>query len=1739
MLLRFSDCANTMPSIPELQKLYDQNRFLEAFRQTSEYWNPSVGFDRLSVDQIVLGGRLAWRLGGPRLARWIFRTALDLHPSDPRVNYFARDLRRRPTRLFDQLRDWERDASISDADPDTQASWLGTRAVTWASLRDFSRAHDCIKRGQSLEINQGWLLTCQSNVFGVEDRWREALESAERAWEMVPGTPFAAYALGESLLNLGRVREAAERFVIAADNCESFEIVHLACWYLCALAETVEGDERTVFLRQARDFAEKLPSLAPLADRETRELFARARLDVAEMEDDHAAMERCAKEVRSPFHRTVLENLRKNPNGIRIRLPFHRAIQKHQTCLPTSLSSSLAAMGISIDADAMASEITFGGTPEWAAAEWLIKRGLEVRFFVVTPDVAVRLIKNGIAFVMTLETDGNSHAVAVVGLDEAAGTLLVHDPESFRTSEYLLSSIGEGESPLGPKGTAAVPPAKLETLNQLLPQADVDAATASEAHQQAVLLHGPAAASKIVDELEERQPCHPITRLLRAIQNIDDGRVGAALVEFREMTQLYPASAFVRAKLLACSRSLGDTALMRKTLASVVDRGILPGIQSQQNWFYPPGLFVSEYADLLRASAVTHDQAELLLHTAIRRQNSCAQAWHVLGDLLWNDRNVSGYLLAYRIAACLATNYEHYARAYSDALAYVGRQEEGLHYLEARARNFGASSQATATWITWIGTLEDSGHPERALAASRESLEIHGNSSDLLEFVISFLARMGQWQEAEALLNRLETAGNSTLFHEAAADFYQRLANLDQSLHHAEMWINESPLSIPARREFLYVIAKRDGGEGALRRVAEWISEHPGHDELEVLYCQYLDQTNSPKWKKYSLLLRRVRRNSEDGWAWRELAFAAISDYESGNDRRRKKLAPRIGKFIVECDRVAPEEAATLRVHAQWCEARGEWAQAVDGWMESIDLEPNSSYSWRQLWDCLARSTSEKRQQCWQSLSAKLMSCTGRISVAREAITLAAKRFGIVEAERSISTWKGKRPDDLEITEAFADLLLEYGNGRTDYQRALEMLQHAVERFPFHSGLRFSLADAFRNLGQFKNAEDVLDEIIRRYPDNSAARIRVARVQQRRGEGDAALRTLATAANLDPRNSNICEARAELLIAAGRMQEARSEIQATTSRFPPDVPWRETAINLLSQCGDDHESVQTARDGVKVFPRGAYLWFLLGRTLNGSRHFAAQGEIESCFRRSLELNRALFVAADSLAMFLAEQHRYAEAEEVMRKIQKALSDPSPALGRLAWITREKGDKSAAREEMAGVLRATPWYQWGWKVMMDWLVEDKAWIQTRDILGPLVPELKTDVYFRRHRLLLLEKTALPKSELDSEWNSLLLDFPEDVSLHLNRYDSLRDSKRLSDATAVLKTIRPIAQDSPYFLTRFVEAIAADQSAKDETLAALVRIFFAPSEESIWPVDHAWKAIRGAHLEESAYQKACDLLANGKRPTLRALSTLASYAVERGKTEKRTRQPLWRTWFPDRGSQEVLRLLHVVDSSPWSREKYRGILLKQLCDSGYSQLVANYWTNHKALVDEDVGTWAQVGRALVSLRRKSKARKLLADWRRRSGVEMWAVTNYVQCLSALRTAQLRETVSTCHDALKGLPHDQCAKYLIHRQAEACVLLGDTNGLCETYNENRSYFNSKLDSGEWFDARRKYLIGDLPLMARLFQENNLKKYRRRLWSLRWKRISEKFRLPSIAGRRIKIRWIWILFWALWMLLHFALNQ
>jgi hypothetical protein len=178
-------------SLTNLQQLYDDNRFLDAFQQSAEYWEPSTSIPNLSVEELIFGGRLAARLGGGRLSRRLFRAASARDPANPRVRHFTNHVRRRRSRLLDNLREFEANPDLCSEDPEMQAAWLASHAVIWAFLRDFTRAHQCLERARSLQCRDGWVTSCESNVLELEDRWREALKYAELAWEIKPGAPYA------------------------------------------------------------------------------------------------------------------------------------------------------------------------------------------------------------------------------------------------------------------------------------------------------------------------------------------------------------------------------------------------------------------------------------------------------------------------------------------------------------------------------------------------------------------------------------------------------------------------------------------------------------------------------------------------------------------------------------------------------------------------------------------------------------------------------------------------------------------------------------------------------------------------------------------------------------------------------------------------------------------------------------------------------------------------------------------------------------------------------------------------------------------------------------------------------------------------------------------------------------------------------------------------------------------------------------------------------------------------------------------------------------------------------------------------------------------------------------------------------------------------------------------------------------------------------------------------------------
>jgi len=1074
--------------------------------------------------------------------------------------------------------------------------------------------------------------------------------------------------------------------------------------------------------------------------------------------------------------------------------------------------------------------------------------------------------------------------------------------------------------------------------------------------------------------------------------------------------------------------------------------------------------------------------------------------------------------LAYRIASTLANYNEHYAKAYADVLHRDARTTEALQWLETRAHELGTSTHATSTWVTYISALEDWGQPDEALKACRNALERFADSSALLTFAIPFFARMAQWQEAERWFDVLNAMGVDAHRHEAAVYFFQMRGLTKNALESAGAWVLTAPLSLAARRKFLSLTTRVHGSMAALGKATEWMRERPENDQFEDLFCE---QDDLLVWRKLRVLKLRLQRNPDDAWAWREMAFTSITHFQRVDARRRERLKPRIEMYLNEAQRLSATDAATLRGVGLWQEVQQETQDAVDSYLEAIRLEPGYFWPYRRLFQLSSQFSAEEQYALWAKIEVLWLTNVGDLPNCLEMMRQLNDLFGPLKTEQIIAEWRKSRPDDSGLIEAAADLLLDFGNGRADAKRAVDLLSKTIEQYPYNSGLRYSLARAWRMAGDDAAAGQVYAELVSHRPDDLSARIELAHIRERAGCAEEALEILKAAAEIEPQDYAPLDARASILIDNARYNEAVSVVEDSLRTLTRSVRLYERSIALLGECGQGQKAIDAARQGVRAYPDGAYLWLLLGKALRRHEQFAAPGEIELSLRKSLQLNPGLYETADVLAILLSEQRRYEDAHRVLSDVEQHITDPSSALGRRAWVKRQAGETKEALDELADLVQRFPGYAWGWNLLLEWLQEDNAWELCKKLIDPLPPSMQSDAAFRRNRLFALQKAGQPPVALDPAWLQLLEDFPEDLSLHLLRYDALRDALRWEEARSTLERMEHHQDENVYLMTRFVELCAHDKRF-DDAMAYALKVCFSPIEESSWPANRTWDVLRH-HTHENRFADAFrHRLGEGAQPTRRALARYAQHLI--GPPLIGSSALKWLQQTPlNRTTRQIRSLMRTVMSSPWNNGGYVADMFSILNTAKYTHLVFRFWRNLRdRQIENDTAAWAEAGRAMIDGKRYRSARSLFHDWRSRRGVRMWSIANYMLSLPRFRKRDLQEVIATCRDALNDLAHDHCASYLAHMQAEACALAGDKQGLRKVWEARRGYFGTTPKTGEYFRKRDEHLRHNIPDLLKALQQDNGKAYRRLVWKMRLKRLRPtKDRTLGIILRMLAILW------------------
>jgi tetratricopeptide (TPR) repeat protein len=1657
-----------------LEDLYDQNRFLEAFALCREEFNQIEGLAEEEVGRILLFGRLAGRLGSRQLLKKIFRIAREKAPEDPLVWYFAgrqADSFEHPLRHLAEIEAFPVEKFTATSD---RASWLATSSWVYAMVRDFEKAHDCLSSARELNSERAWVSCCEAEVLCLEDRWPEALTAAEKAWQLSPGMPQAAATLARILTRSGRMTEAVERILAVARDGQSQECLLTGIYYLCAMAEKCTGDECRRLARQALDLTDRLAALAPLADEDFRSHVALIRMDIGWLLQDRELMKAQADNVQHPFYQAILENLERNAASEVHVSGYTPVFQKHNTCLPTSVAAVLGHFDRPVDVDALAEELTYQGTAIWRVVDWLTRQELVVKPFIADADLTRQLLKNNLPFVLMTRSVHSYHATAAVGIDETADVVLIHDPGNIRMDKMLLSAIGRGEAPFGPEALAIVPRDQADLL-AMIPDSASQPFAASLRYQQTRDTAGHLEARPIIENLKELFPDHPFTIRMEAAHQCFTGAPAAAIKKQEELLEQYPDCEHIRHELLTSLYRTGNQALIRNVLSRIVLQKKLPGVRAAQKWSHPPAEYVSQYAMYSGMVKTGYDQAIELLWNAIENEPAHAASYHVLGDVHRQEGRLRESILPYRCAATLELENHHYARTYMDVLAKSDRLREGLEFLRRRTANLGDTVAGGEVWTVLIDACEDYGFPDQAIAAMDQALARRPDDTWLLNYAVRFLGRMGLKDQEKACLEALQKTGHRPFFLSAATIHCHWSGDWRQALKYCRQWLTEEPDNIDARREMAQLRAKARGNRAALTLTGEWMKKYPGNDDFELLHFDYLKSLFEDD-RQLDLLRSRLKRNPYDAWAYRELAFNLLHVIDLGEGRDKNAIRQELDTVIGKCRELCPDDAALFTIQGEIAVLEGNFDEAVRCNLEAIGRDPEYGFAYHRAWSYAAKLSEASREALFSQLETAMLGGTGFLHLAKELADMAAEFFGRDAAHRLVDKWQAHSPRDPEIAKAKANLLLNYGQGKTDAEKAVVLLKIATERFPNNADFKFILSRAYRILQDENNWLATSRAILAQFPLSSIQRRQLAEYYALHDEPQRASDLLTEGIDFAPLDEWLRFDLIALLFQKGEQPEALSLTRKSLAKIPEDVSFRHRLIDLLFDNGEEQLAVEVARAGTEVYPDGSALWKFYGDALWRSRLTADMQAVEAAYLKALQLNPRFLDAADRLAELYAWQNRFEEARLTMEEQKPHHIEQADLLTRLAWIERRAGQTAQAMDQLLDIVQRWPREHWPWRLLLEWIKDDENWDLAKTVLLNVHSVMEQDPDFASDKLYVLHQAGVSDESTEAEWARLLDDFPENEKIHCLRFDILHQEKRLDAAEVVLTAIERYDPDSPYLLARRV-ALKADQQQFGQAISAALRLMKLPCDVGSWCRETAWGAFRNYRELPLLVVTALDEWEKG------AVIEPSFFRLLMGDIDKACRKPgVIGKWLAQFGVKPpaVRRLAGLLKQSlrrDTPNGAYTAAILEKLVDSGQRRMLLRFAGEYRDYASSRTEVWQIIGYALINGpdRESDKARRWLATWRNHESCNLWAVTNYIIAIDKSPRVRSRDKpaliLENAREAVQTLPGDHTLQYVVCKYSEAALRLAQDEKFLAWVRQYRNVLED-TETDYWQQAKNPHL-------------------------------------------------------------------
>lgn len=221
------------------------------------------------------------------------------------------------------------------------------------------------------------------------------------------------------------------------------------------------------------------------------------------------------------------------------------------------------------------------------------------------------------------------------------------------------------------------------------------------------------------------------------------------------------------------------------------------------------------------------------------------------------------------------------------------------------------------------------------------------------------------------------------------------------------------------------------------------------------------------------------------------------------------------------------------------------------------------------------------RLRAFLALQQVLLREPERHAVRRQLVQVAMNLRRYTDAREHLEVLLQLASDDAELEH----LLGECAEANGQYAQAAGWFGKAVEHAPDRTESYVRQAQLLRRrLGESKQADAVMDGLVKQNPHSAAARLARARYRKEAGALDAAAGDVAEALKLAPEAVDVLLAAAEVAEAQGQPGRAREHLQLGARLHPRQAPLHHALAAVELRDGHKTEAIACLRQSLKTLP---------------------------------------------------------------------------------------------------------------------------------------------------------------------------------------------------------------------------------------------------------------------------------------------------------------------------------------------------------------------------------------------------------------------------------------------------------------------------------------------------------------------------------------------------------------------------